>query len=318
MGHCIYHNRLCFTAVNLFTLPVRSKVVLPCCNSPRGAEMFFRREKFLGPDGFDYHIFAEICGRFCNEATCPAYRPGKRPIEDISLSEWRKCPGSCITCPNHLGHAPERELSSNELERYMAEIGRTYREIAFENESIGAPPPSLVIGAAGDLFYSENYRNILGTALPDYGIRRIKLLTSLQTWTPHNCERIHPENRPLIEEIVISVDSATPGLYETIRAGSRWDNLIRGYKCASMLFPDAVYKLSVTVSKANFIDALLLPERIPGLFPKVSCISYHAVADWTGQPDLQRLLLSPEEKAYIKEWCATNTGKCGITLEFLH
>jgi hypothetical protein len=280
--------------------------------------MFFRRERFIENGVFDFKAYAGSLGGFCNKGTCPHFRAGRNFIKEISLGEWRKCPGHCITCTNHAEHADERILSPVEIRKYMEDLSQTYKEVATSNAAEGAPPPAIVIGAAGDLFYSENYRNLLCMRLADFGIREIKLITSLQTWTLQNCERIHPGNYPLVKEIIISLDSATPQLYETIRAGSKWHNLIRGYERATALFPNAAYKLSVTVSKANFTDVQGLPEKVPELFPKVACIEYHAVADWTGQPDMKRLLLDPAEKAYIERWCAEHDGKYGIPLKFLY
>lgn len=315
---CIYHDRLDFTTVNLFTFPVRSKIILPCCNSPKDAALRFRHEFFMRGGKFDFKAYSEHLYGACNSDTCPNYRPGRQPIKEIALGEWRKCPGRCISCPNHIRHAPERALTDAELLQYMEDISGAYAEASRENDAVGAPPPALLIGTAGDLFFSENYRGILHMDLGALGFKEISLITSLQTWSPGNPLGIHPNTKALIRTIIISMDGATPEVYEHVREGSSWEKLLKGYEVASALFPYADYKLSVTVSKINMMDVLALPERIPGLFPKISTIEYHAVADWIGTPGSRDLLLSPDEKEYLKDWCTANPRRNGIGVKFLY
>lgn len=267
---------------------------------------------------FDFATYSDLLLHTCNRGACPHYRPGNSHIKEIALGEWRKCPGRCISCPNHIRHAHERTLSNDELLQYMEDIAGAYSAVARKNLSLGKKPPVLLIGTSGDLFFSENYHNILALDLGALGFKEISLITSLQTWTPENLLMIHPNTKALVSSIIISMDGATPEVYEHVRQGSSWEKLLKGYDIASAFFPKANYKLSVTASTANMPNILALPEKVPDLFPKVSVIEYHTVADWIGTPSSQNLLLSPGEKEYLKAWCAANVCRNGINIKFLY
>lgn len=316
---CAYHDRIDFCSVHLFTLPIKSRIILPCCNSPRHSWQIFRREHFLDGHAFSLKKYFALLGDHCAEGHCPNYMEGKAVVSEIVLGEWRKCPGKCMTCFNHAeNNAWEKPLTRDELEKYLDEVGAVYAEIKNRNAAQNAEPPFLRIGSSGDLFFSENYRAILATDLSACGIEKLGVITNFQTWTAHSISLMHPNTRPLLKEIVFSVDSIQPALYEALREGSTWERLLLGYKLATAAFPDAIYKVSYTASKANFQEIISVPKRIKELFPAVSALEFHAVQDWTGDLASKSLLLTDEERHNLILWAENQAPIDGMSIKFLY
>lgn len=316
---CVYLDRIYFCAVHLFTLPIKTRIILPCCNSPKDSGPIFRREHFLEGRTFSLEKYFELLGRHCVSGCCPNYKEGTSIINEIVLGEWRKCPGKCLTCFNCTeDNRMEFPLSPEALKKYLSEVAGVYAEIKKINAARNAPAPFLRIGAAGDLFFSENYRAVLGADLAARGIERIGVITNFQTWTNHSIESIHPNTRPLMQEIVFSVDSTRPTLYEALRAGSTWERLLNGYTLATKIFPEVAYKVAYTVSKMNFQEIPAVPKKIKELFPAVSALEFHAVQNWTGNPTVAGLLLSKEERDNLIIWAQNQAPVDGMTIKFLY
>lgn len=316
---CKYHDRIYFGAANLFTLPITTRIILPCCNSPEGSAQMFRREHFIDDGKFSLSKYERLIGRHCQENGCPNYAEGESIISEIVLGEWRKCPGKCISCHNAVqDNTSERPLSAAAMTKYMEEVSAAYREIAAYNAAHGYPAPTLLIGASGDLFFSENYRAILHMDLAAMGIQRISLITSLQTWTMRQLRDINRKTQQLVREIIISVDSVQPALYESIREGSRWSRLIGGMYQCTLAFPGALRKISYTVSKVNFQEVPAVPGRIHSLFPSVSVLEFHAVQDWTGSASARSMLLSEEERKELAAWADAHPEYAGMAVKFLY
>lgn len=212
----------------------------------------------------------------------------------------------------------EFPLSPEALEKYLSEVAGVYAEIKKINAAQNAPAPFLRIGSAGDLFFSENYRAVLSADLAALGIERIGVITNFQTWTNHSIESIHPNTRPLMQEIVFSVDSIQPTLYEALREGSKWERLLNGYTLSTQIFPEAVYKVSYTASKVNFQEIPAVPKKIKELFPAVSALEFHAVQNWTGDPAVEDLLLSAEERGNLIKWVQNQAPVDGMSIKFLY
>lgn len=316
---CAYHDRIYFCAVHLFTLPIKTRIIFPCCNTPRHAEQFFRREHFLDGHSFSLEKYRNALALHCTKEHCPNYKEGDSIVSEVAIGEWRKCPGKCITCFNSVeDNSRERPLSPDELAKYLDEVCAVYADIRDANEAQDADAPVLRIGAAGDLFFSENYRGILAMDLTARGVGKLGIITNFQTWTERAIAGIHPNTRRIMKEIVFSIDSTEPALYEALRAGSKWERLLAGYRLATEAFPDAAYKVSYTVSKVNFHEVPAVPRRIKELFPAVSALEFHAVQDWIGTPAAASLILSPEERENLIAWAGQQGSVDEMAVKFLY
>lgn len=316
---CAYHDRIYFCAVHLFTLPVKTRIIFPCCNTPRHAEQFFRREHFLDGHSFSLEKYRGALAHHCTKEHCPNYKEGDSIVSEIAIGEWRKCPGKCISCFNSVeDNSHERPLSRDELTKYLDEVCAVYSDIRDANAAQNTGAPVLRIGAAGDVFFSENYRGILAMDLAARGVMELGVITNFQTWTERSIAGIHPNTRRIMKEIVFSIDSVGPALYEELRAGSRWGHLLEGYRLAVDTFPDAIYKVSYTVSKANFHEVPAVPRRIKELFPAVSALEFHAVQDWIGTRAAASLVLSEDERESLIVWAGQQAPVGGMTVKFLY
>lgn len=290
-------------------------LILPCCHSPVERSFFFQERRFYSNNHFDAGVFEAGLASICNPSMCPSFEAGRIPIYEIVAGTWRKCPLRCVTCFNHYeDNRNEPVLSDSEMEAYLIALGELGAAAIERNSKLNAPPPYYQVGGSGDIFYSENYRRMLEFDLPAYGIAPIHILTNMQFWTNYNIRRISAGTRSAVKLITFSVDSIQPELYERIRSGSRWTNLVRSYERCHAVFPDTDYHISYTISKLNFHEYKQAPRALKELFPAVSTIYLNVARDWLNRPETADLVISSREKAEIFEWCASNPDENGCKI----
>lgn len=262
----------------------------------------------------------------CNFHNCANYKPIDYTPQytQIALNNWSKCVSHCVSCYNYIqDFSNERVYTEEELDKFLTTVGELYKyliernRIVIEKSEIDMEPviPTLTITGSGDCFYSENYHNILKTDLTKYGIKRIKIITNLQTFTNHNLNSIHPNTKKLIDTIMFSVDGTDKETYEKIRFGSKWDNLFRGYENMIAHFPNLKEcQANVVLSKWNYHSYKYFPKFIYDNFPAVNKLSLAFVSKWYENSIYDELLLDEEQRAEITEWFNNTKFKTNVTL----
>lgn len=302
MMGCKNHDRYIRLRVWYFKkIPI--DIITPCCLYPENQTPYFQEKRFGREGKFDPALFEKAIASFCSPQNCNHFVEGESPIDEIVVGTWRKCPLKCITCFNHYeNYFDEPVLSDEEMDDYLFSLG----ELIAAVQGRTGQAPIIQIGGSGDIFFSENYRGMLARDLSAYGIPRIHLLTNMQFWTTENIKKICSPVRKSIERISFSVDSADPVLYEKIREGSLWKNLITSYENCTAAFPDAEYIITYTVSTLNFHEYRSAPEILWHLFPKTKAIIMNMARDWLGRPETHALVIPREKQREVAEWAASN------------
>ena len=306
---CKFHTRYERLRIFLYgKTPV--DLLIPCCRYPDGKFLFLQEKRFKHKSLTDIGTYEAALPEICGPETCPEYTPGENVISEIVAGTWRKCPLGCLTCFNsQYDNHGEAILSREEMNDYLFSLGEIGAYVKKTNSDV-----LFQIGGSGDIFYSENYRNMLMANLPSFGIDRIHLLTNMQFWTDGTISCISPDVRGAVCRITFSVDGTDPALYEKIRAGSSWGRLLRSYRRCRKSFPDVDYRIIYTVSTLNFHDFRNV-YRLHHYFPEVSVIYLNMARDWVGRPETAKLVCSPAQTAEVFEWLSQNKGGDGCRIE---
>ena len=113
------------------------------------------------------------------------------------------------------------------------------------------------LGGDGEFFVSKNYRRILASDLSkDSNIRNIVLYTNGTMFDQKHWDMIHDSSKPLIKEVKISLDAATPETYAAVRGPIGWKMVMKNMPFIWQLKDQNGIKLSTTytISKYNIQD----------------------------------------------------------------
>jgi len=165
----------------------------------------------------------------------------KRAVEDytpysLSLNLDDSCNLKCKTC--RVERIKNKYIINNEDMTKLVEMSKRVKV--------------LELGGDGEIFFGRNYLNFLSHDLSGGELNGIVLFSNGILFNERNWNKIHPNNRKLIREIKISVDSHTEDVYKVIR-GNQWGVLNKNLIYINKLKKDYNFELSstFTISKLN-------------------------------------------------------------------
>ena len=173
--------------------------------------------------------------RFCDRLKCPAFEQGFEPVPDdaeatriaarekltrlkspprwLNLSFDRSCNLKCPSCRKQ-HHVASRKESDRMLEMAERQIMPLLKEARYA-----------IVTGAGDPFASRTYRHILRTIdkrrFPNL---KLHIATNGILFTPAEWSNLS-QLQGVIENVVVSIDAATPETYARMRGGN-WDKLL--------------------------------------------------------------------------------------------
>jgi len=121
---------------------------------------------------------------------------------------------------------------------------------------------NLVVGGDGELFCSKYYMQILAEDLSGCELKTITLMSNGLLFNEQNWNKIHPNNRKMINVVRISIDAATKETYEMLREGSKWDILQKNLAYLQQLKQEYGFELhsNFTISKWNYKEMVEFPN----------------------------------------------------------
>lgn len=311
---------------SLIILP--DDAIQPCCSMDLFNKSLYNKIKCdKNAKSINYEIINNI-SQICNYHSCANYSPVDYVPQytQIALNNWQKCVGKCVSCYNYDNdYRNERALTETELDEFLTMIGDVYgafieknkQALIASNSNDELVIPVLTITGSADLFYSENFHNILKTDLTKYGIQRVKLITNFQTFTNHNLDSIHPNTKKLIDTIMFSLDGINKEMYEKIRNGSKWENVARGYENMITHFPNLkVCQVNTVLSKWNIEHFKEFPTYIKDNFPAVNKLTFSFVSRWTENKIFDELLLDNNDKTEVINWVEENKNNFDFEINY--
>lgn len=212
--------------------------------------------------------------KFCNHSRCPFLQTESSPVErvdevkdpelrhiidnrltvlpygprEINCAFDKSCNLACPSCRTEV--IVERDDNNREQ---ILRIRDKIRTEALKDADL------LYITGSGDPFGSPFFREWLQTMKRDEmpKLKRIRLHTNAQMWTPKVWNSIPQEIREVITSTEISIDAATQETYAVNRRGGDFGKLLRNLEFISLLRhrgPLESVTISMVVQNNNFME----------------------------------------------------------------